>query len=113
LSSFRFKRTSGIIFNRLSSCFKTSIFSEIDECGNCGGVWLDAGELGDIRNLYTNEKEKHDAAESYFNEVFGEKLAQMKAESAENTAKTRKIANMFRWICPTYYIPGKQEWGAF
>jgi len=24
-----------------------------------------------------------------------------------------KISNMFRFICPSYYIPGKQDWGAF
>jgi len=25
----------------------------------------------------------------------------------------RKIANAFKFICPSYYIPGKQAWGAF
>jgi hypothetical protein len=27
--------------------------------------------------------------------------------------KARKIANMFRFVCPSYYIPDKQDWGAF
>jgi hypothetical protein len=22
-------------------------------------------------------------------------------------------SNMFRFICPSYYIPGKHDWGAF
>jgi Zn-finger nucleic acid-binding protein len=86
---------------------------EVDECGNCGGFWLDAGELGQIRGLFDTEEQRHQAAEEYFSEVFGEQFAVMKAESQEKLAKARKIAHMFRFICPSYYVPGKQDWGAF
>ena len=35
-------------------------------------------------------------------------------EGAEETLeKAKKIARMFRFTCPGYDIPGKQEWGAF
>jgi hypothetical protein len=37
----------------------------------------------------------------------------MRRESQEKLEKARRIANIFRFICPSYYIPGKQEWGAF
>jgi hypothetical protein len=37
----------------------------------------------------------------------------MQAQDEEKLAKTRRVANVFRFICPTYYIPGKQDWGAF
>jgi hypothetical protein len=37
----------------------------------------------------------------------------MEPESQEKAEKARKVANMFRFICPSYYIPGKQDWGAF
>ena len=30
-----------------------------------------------------------------------------------NLRKARRIAHAFRFICPSYYIPGKQSWGAF
>jgi Zn-finger nucleic acid-binding protein len=85
---------------------------EVDECPNCAGVWLDTGELGKIRDLFDTEEERHKAAEEYFEEVFGDDLQAMKAES-EKLASTRKIVNIFRYICPSYYIPGKQDWGAF
>lgn len=85
----------------------------VDECPGCGGFWLDAGELGRIRTQFNTEEERKKAAQDYFGDVFGKDLASMKAASAGNIDKTRKIANMFRFICPTYYIPGKQEWGAF
>ena len=86
---------------------------EVDECPGCGGFWLDIGELGKIRGLFNTEEERHKAADEYFSEVFGDKLTAMRAEDEAKLNKARRIANMFRFICPTYYIPGKQDWGAF
>ena len=86
---------------------------EVDECPGCGGFWLDAGELGGIRSLFSSEQERHQAAEQYFSEVFGDHFEAMKTESEDKLRKARKITNIFRFICPSYYIPGKQDWGAF
>ena len=86
---------------------------EVDECGACGGIWLDYGELGQIRNQFLTEEERKKAAQAYFSEFFDEKLAKMRAESEAQLQRAKKFARMFRFICPTYYIPGKQEWGAF
>ena len=86
---------------------------EVDECPGCGGFWLDAGELAGIRQLYGSEEEGIKAAEKYFQDVFGKELASMRAESDEQLQKARRIANMFRFICPSYYIPGKQDGAAF
>ena len=86
---------------------------EVDECLGCGGFWLDAGELRKIRSLYSSEQERQEAAEEYFSELFGDEFAAMEAENQAKLAKTKKIANMFRFICPSYYIPGRQGWGAF
>ncbi|UCG60264.1 MAG: zf-TFIIB domain-containing protein [Phycisphaerales bacterium] len=86
---------------------------EVDECPGCGGFWLDAGELDKIRGLFETEHERHAAAHEYFAEMFGSELAAMEAEDQANLNKARKIANMFRFVCPSYYVPGKQDWGAF
>lgn len=86
---------------------------EVDECPSCAGFWLDFGELGQIRSQFDTEEERSAAALAYFGEVFGEKLAAMRAESEEKAEKARRIAHIFRFICPSYYIPGDQEWGAF
>lgn len=85
----------------------------VDECPACAGFWLDFGELGQIRSQFRSEEERTAAAFEYFDEVFGERLAAMHAESEEKAEKARRIARIFRFICPSYYIPGKQEWGAF
>jgi Zn-finger nucleic acid-binding protein len=108
---FACPKCDDVIMMRHFSSVKRQV--ELDECGNCGGFWLDAGELGQIRGLFDTEEQRHQAADKYFTEVFGEQLAAMKAESQEKLAKARKIAHMFRFICPSYYIPGKQDWGAF
>jgi len=86
---------------------------EVDECPGCGGFWLDAGELRKIRSLFDTEQQRHEAAEKYFSEVFGDKLAAVKEQDQQAFEKSRKISNMFRFICPSYYIPGEQDWGAF
>jgi Zn-finger nucleic acid-binding protein len=85
----------------------------LDECGSCAGVWLDAGELGTIEHEYGSDGERQSAAEAYFSEMFDGKLKAMAQESDEKVARARRFAHMFRFICPTYYIPGKQDRGAF
>ncbi len=82
---------------------------EVDECPGCGGFWLDAGELGRIRSLFNTEEERNKATDDYYSEIFDNQLPEMKAKAD----KAQSIANMFRFICPSYYIPGKQDWGAF
>ena len=85
----------------------------VDECPECGGDWLDPGELRNIRDEFPTEAARTQAAQAYFDEVFGGQLAAEKAKSDEQLAKAHKFANHFRYICPSYYIPGEQQWGAF
>lgn len=86
---------------------------EVDECQSCAGYWLDQGELGRIRSEYTSEAERKAAAVAAFDEIFGKELEAMRAKSHADLEKARKIANAFRFISPSYYLPGKQDGGAF
>jgi len=85
----------------------------VDECPRCGGIWLDAGELRQIRELYPTEAGREQAASEYFEELFGDHLRAMQQAGQQKLAAARKIARAFRYICPSYYIPGRQDWGAF
>ena len=85
----------------------------VDECPQCGGYWLDVGELAMIRKEFNTEEERRRAAEAYFSEVFDTQLAAMRAQSQEHAERARVIARIFRFLCPSYYLPGKQDWGAF
>ncbi|MDP3979882.1 MAG: zf-TFIIB domain-containing protein [Chlamydiota bacterium] len=86
---------------------------EVDECPSCGGFWLDRGELSMIRTQYASEDQRKKALDAYFQEMFGEHLLKMKTENQGKLEKSRKIAQMLRFVCPSNYIPGKQNWGAF
>lgn len=104
-------KCSGIILSRHFMSVKRKV--EIDECPQCGGIWLDAGELGQIRNLFNTEEKRVQAAEKYFSDVFESDLLKVHQESQEKVAQARRFTNMFKYITPSYYIPGKQTWGAF
>ncbi len=85
----------------------------VDECPKCGGFWLDCGELRDIRNQFKTEEDREQAAKKFVKEIAGSKLAEMEKEDKEKLKKARKVAKMFKFICPSNYIPGDQKWGAF
>ncbi len=101
----------GVIMMRHFFSVKRKV--EVDECPGCAGFWLDAGELRQIRSLFDTEEEREKAADQYFTEVFGKELAGAEDKSEEKLARAQNVANMFRFICPSNYIPGKQDWGAF
>lgn len=79
---------------------------ELDECPSCGGIWLDAGELAKIRSLYGSEEERRAAAKEYFDEVFGEKLEEMRTEAEASTAN--RIGNVLKFLSPSYYLSGRR-----
>ncbi len=85
----------------------------IDECPRCAGVFLDPGELGQIRSEYGTDAERREAARAYYAEMFDQHLSGMLAQDRSKLEHARRFAGMFRFICPSYYLPGKQEWGAF
>ena len=85
----------------------------IEECPRCGGYWLDAGELLAIRSEFPTEKDRIRAAEEYFEDVFGPEFRAQAQKDQASLERARRVAHMFRFICPSYYIPGKQPWGAF
>ncbi len=86
---------------------------ELDECPQCAGVWLDVGELRLIRSQFSSEEERREAARGYFADVFDGDLAAAAQPTGERLERARRLAHAMRFLCPSYYIPGDQEWGAF
>ena len=105
------KCTDGVVMMRHFTSVERLV--TIDECPECGGVWLDPGELRGIRTEFPTEEARHAAAGRYFDEVFGPELAAEHAESQEELERSRRFAHAFRLITPSYWLPGKQEGGAF
>jgi Zn-finger nucleic acid-binding protein len=86
---------------------------QVDVCPECGGTWLDFGELAEIREQFGSESARRKAAEQMFDDLFSGDLAELRSESSEGRVKARRLARIFRFLCPSYYMPGKQTWGAF
>ena len=86
---------------------------EVDECPGCGGIWLDHGELEKIRAQFTTEEERRTAGVEHFRKEYGQEFVRMEQDSQAKQQKAQRFAQALRFICPTHYIPGKQEWGAF
>jgi Zn-finger nucleic acid-binding protein len=85
----------------------------IDECPECGGVFLDAGELREIRDQFPTEEARHAAADAYFAEVVDPLLDARRAADDEELAWAQRFAHAFRFLCPSTYVPGKQAGAAF
>jgi Zn-finger nucleic acid-binding protein len=105
------KCTDGVVLMRNFWSVKRDV--TIDECPECGGVFLDAGELARIRGDFPTEEARHAAADAYFKEVVDPMLDDEREKSAEELAKAQAFARAFRFICPSEYIPGKQAGAAF
>ena len=80
----------------------------VDECPSCGGYWLDVGELAAIRTEFKTEVERNQAAARYFSELFDNELAAEHAKTMEDLEAAHRVAHVLRFICPSYYIPGKR-----
>lgn len=104
-------RCAGVVMIRHFYSFEHEI--EVDECPNCAGYWLDTGELAAIRKRFRTETEWKKAGRDDFERIFAEELAQMQAEEKTKESKADRILSILRFICPSYYIPGKQPWGAY
>ncbi|MCP4547430.1 MAG: zf-TFIIB domain-containing protein [bacterium] len=85
----------------------------VDECPQCAGFWLDAGELKQIRETYISEEEARAAAAKEFGKIIEQEFGDIREVSEAKRQKARKFAHAFRFLCPSYYIPGKQEGAAY
>lgn len=85
----------------------------MDTCAQCGGVWLDAGELTTIRDEFKTEDERRKAADKIFGDMFDSQIAAATAKSGADASRAGAYARAFKFICPSFYIKGKQGGGAF
>jgi Zn-finger nucleic acid-binding protein len=105
------KCTDDVVMMRHFASVKRQV--TIDECPECGGIWLDAGELGRVRNEFPSEEARHAAADAYFADVVDPILAAEHAKSEAELERAQRFAHALRFACPSYYLPGKQAGAAF
>lgn len=111
MASRKCPRCEGQIMLRHFASVKREV--SVDECPACAGFFLDHGELNQIRSQFGSEDERREAAQELFDQMFGEDLARKHAESEQAVESTRRLAHIFRFLLPSYYLKGKQPWGAY
>lgn len=57
---------------------------EIDECPKCGGIWLDAGELEGIRDLFGSSTDRAQATEEFVASVMSSPEVQAYERESDN-----------------------------
>jgi len=77
----------------------------VDECYNCGGFFLDSGELHVIRDNFMSEEERKTYADKLLNSVpeYNQAESDLEKEKARNEA----IRRFTRFVRISYYATGK------
>jgi Zn-finger nucleic acid-binding protein len=73
---------------------------EVEHCPNCGGHWLDAGELRLIRDEALSEAAREAEIEAVLNREFGAQLYAMAAERAEAMERPPILRRMLGFLVP-------------
>ena len=71
---------------------------QVDECPQCGGVWLDHGELAAVREQFQSEEARKAAAEESFSATFDPGLDEVRSNQPDSGKKPSLIGRMFRFI---------------
>ena len=89
-------RDAGIVLMRHFWSVKRDVV--VDECPKCEGIFLDPGELAEIRSDDKSDADRHKAAQAYYREMFDTQLAGMLRQDKAKFESARKVANIFKFI---------------
>ncbi len=93
--------------------FSVKMRVQIDSCPGCGGRFLDAGELSAVRGLFSTDEERGAASDEFWAEVFEVELAESERAIEDSFASSRRLSGILRFLSPSFFLPGKQNWGSF
>jgi hypothetical protein len=71
---------------------------EIDECPIIGGIWLDGGDLRQIRGLFPSEEDRRRAYRDFaIRWKNSNDIDKMKRESALRVQQANQVTNLLNW----------------
>lgn len=77
---------------------------KVDECAQCAGIWLDPGELAQLRSLFKTEEQRKAYVEKFVNSTLSPHLETMRQLEKHDLDKSKRMAGMFKFITPSQYI---------
>ena len=95
---------------------------QVDVCeGGCGGIWFDWFELKKVdeqheavgENLLYVERDPHATVDHDHKRDCPRCDGIVMTRHFASVKRVRAFAHMFRFLLPSYWIPGKQKWGAY
>lgn len=76
---------------------------QVDQCPECGGFWLDAGELREIRSLYASDTERNAHLEELIGERWGDEIAASEERHAAVAGGFRSpLRKVFGFLMPGF-----------
>jgi len=85
--------------------YQSSKEVNVDECYNCGGFFLDSGELKIIRDTFMSEEERDAYAQKLIDDV--PEFKQAVEDREKDKARVAAIKNFTKFIRVSYYMTGK------
>jgi len=73
---------------------------EIDECGACGGIWVDAGELAEIRAEFSTEEARDTATAKFVSFTTERPMEESQAVLEKELAILKRIGRVLHFIFP-------------
>jgi Zn-finger nucleic acid-binding protein len=70
----------------------------VDECPGCGGFWLDAGELGLIRQSHSLVEQKRAHTQALLEQLKQQSLASWPNKAGAGQQRAASIANIQAWV---------------
>lgn len=92
-------RCTDVVLHRHYFSVKRTV--EIDECPECGGVWLDPGELANIRAEYKTEKERNAEGAKFVDDIYAE--SELKKELEKHRIEKKQSSffdKIFKFLRP-------------
>jgi len=85
--------------------YKTAQEVNVDECYSCGGIFLDSGELRDIRGHFMSEEEQKE----YFQKLIEDipEYAAAKLDLERRKARADALLKYTRFLRLSYYTTGR------
>jgi hypothetical protein len=87
-------RCEGIKMRRFWFSWRQEV--EVDQCGQCGGYWLDAGELTRVRGAFGSAEAREAEAERRATELMAGHEAEQEARSAPLRERERRRGRLGR-----------------
>lgn len=79
-------------------CYSPKRKVEVDECGSCGGMWLDLGELETIRTQFSSAQERTAVIREFVDSTVQPYIVQARSQKAEGRKHARIFGRVFGFL---------------